>query len=311
MSERTRRARRTMAAERPRRRRSGVVWSVLLQVFAMIGIALLLYPDAADWFASRNHGSEIATYVERVAATPSHERDQIIAAGYDYNDTLTPGPLMDPYIEQNPDEAQRTAVYAAYEELLRVSGTDVIGTINYPAIGVALPIYHGTRDETISAGVGHLYGTSLPIGGPGTRAVLTSHSGLAHAKLFTSLLDATVGDQFWISVLGEDHYYEVKATETVLPGESESLAIIPGEDWVTLFTCAPIGVNSHRFMVHALRIDDPDATSAPVPADTAVVAGDEPGAGFPWWALWFVSGSGLVALVLFAPGRTRKKREDS
>ncbi|MCG7415047.1 class C sortase [Microbacterium aurum] len=289
-------------ARRRRSRRAGrIAVSVLLQVVAMAGIGLLVYPDAADWFARRDHNAEISGYVDNVEQTVSGERGALLDAAYAYNDQLQPGPLTDPYLAQSDPTQSETAVYQAYEQLLSVSGSDAIGTLSYPAVGITLPIYHGTSDETLGRGVGHLYGSSMPVGGPSTHAVLTSHSGLPQAKLFTPLLGAKVGDTFWISVLGEDHYYRVQSTETVLPGETESLAIVPGQDLVTLFTCAPIGVNSHRFMVHAVRIADP-------PADAEqVIAGDGLTAGFPWWAVWFVGGSLVVAVILFAPPR-RKRR---
>ncbi len=149
-----------------------------------------------------------------------------------------------------------------------------------------------------------MFGTSMPVGGPSTHSVLTSHSGLPSAKLFTTLLGAEIGDVFWISVLGEDHYYRVEATETVLATDTVDLEILEGEDWVTLFTCAPIGINSHRFMVHAVRIPAPEDS-----AGTGVIAGDGLTAGFPWWAVWFVGGSAVVGYVLFAPPRKKKRKQ--
>ncbi|MFD6814476.1 class C sortase [Enteractinococcus coprophilus] len=123
---------------------------------------------------------------------------------------------------------------------------------------MARPVYHGTSEEVDAKGAGHLCGTSLPVGGPSPRAVLTAHSGLVHAQLFTTLLNAETGDVVWVSSLGEDHYYEVRETETVFPGDTESLETIEGEDWVTLFTCSPVGINSHRFLVRAQRIPAPE-----------------------------------------------------
>lgn len=272
-----------------------------MQVVAMVAIGLLVYPDAADWFATRRHNAEISGYVTRVEETSTEERLRVLAAAYDYNNSLVPGPLTDPYTSLTEDAVLRSDVYLAYERLLRVSGTDTIGTLSYPSLHIALPIYHGTSEEVISHGVGHLYGTSLPVGGPSTRAVLTAHSGLPQAKLFTPLLGAQVGDTFWISVLGEDHYYRVESTETVLPGETESLRIIEGEDWVTLFSCAPIGVNSHRFMVHAIRTDPPEVEA------TQVLLGDGIVAGFPWWAVILVGGSLITALLIFPPRRRRAR----
>ncbi|MBG0718427.1 class C sortase [Microbacterium sp. 2C] len=265
----------------------------------MVGIGLLVYPDAADWFARRAHNSEISGYVDEVQKAPTGERKALLDAAYDYNAKLEPGPLSDPFLVPSTTEEKQSDVYRSYEQLLSISGSDSIGTLNYPAIDVTLPIYHGTTDETLERGVGHLYGSSLPVGGPTTHSVLTSHSGLPQAKLFTSLLQAKVGDTFWISVLGEQHYYRVESTQTVLPSDTQSLALVPGQDLVTLITCTPIGVNSHRFMVHAVRLPD-----EPVDAQT-VIPGDGLDAGFPWWAVWFVGGSALVALVLFAPPRRR------
>lgn len=290
-------------SRRTPKQRKRLAWNTVLQVLAMLAIGLLVYPQAASWVARIGHNSEISGYVDRVAQTPDAERQAILDAAYAYNDTLEPGSLTDPYISQNPDEAARSTVYRAYEQLLRVSGTNAIGTLSYPRLDIGLPIYHGTADSTISRGVGHMFGTSMPVGGPSTHSVLTSHSGLPQSRLFTDLLKAKVGDEFWISVLGEDHYYRVESVETVLP-EDASFEIVEGEDWVTLFTCAPIGVNSHRFLVHAVRIPGPEAQGG------QAIAGDGMELGFPWWAAWFVAGSGAVGWFLFAPPRKKRRGPD-
>lgn len=287
--------------KKPGKQRRNLTFNIILQVFAMVAIGLLVYPDAANWISSIGHNSEISGYVRQVESTPSVERQQILDAAYAYNDQLEPGPLTDPYISMAEDAVLRSELYAAYEEMLRVSGTDAIGTLSYPTVGIALPIYHGTSDEVISKGAGHMYGTSLPVGGPSTRAVLTAHSGLPNAKLFTTLHKAAVGDTFWISVLGEDHHYEVRSVEVVEPGDTESFQIIEGQDWVTLFTCTPIGVNSHRLLVHAERVADPAGGSG-----TDVIGGDGVKLGFPWWAVWFAGGSAAVGLFLFAKPRKKK-----
>ncbi|WP_017792429.1 class C sortase [Leucobacter salsicius] len=268
----------------------------------MLGIGLLVYPAGADWVNSIGHNSEISGYIRGVESTAGPERQRILDAAYAYNDYLEPGPLTDPYISMNEDAVMRSELYAAYEEMLRVSGSDAIGTLSYPEIEVALPVYHGTENAVISKGVGHMYGTSLPVGGPSTRSVLTAHSGLPQAKLFTPLHDAKVGDNFWISVLGEDHHYEVREIETVLPNETDSFEITEGEDWVTLFTCTPTGVNSHRLLVHAERISGPESDGR------EVIAGDGVELGFPWWAVWFIGGSAAVGWLLFSKPRTRPRK---
>lgn len=287
-------------SKRTAKQKRGIAGSVVLQVFAMLGIGLLIYPAAADWLNSIGHKSEISDYVNQVESTPGEERQRILDAAYAYNDQIEPGPLTDPYLTSEEDSAIGSDVYKAYEEMLRISGTDSIGTLNYPAVDIALPMYHGTTDDVIAKGIGHMYGTSLPVGGPSTRSVLTAHSGLPQAKLFTDLHDATVGDTFWISVLGEDHHYEVREIETVLPNQTDSFQVIEGEDWVTLFTCTPIGVNSHRLLVHAQRIDDPGTSDQ-------ILTGDGLAAGFPWWAAIFIGGSAITAWLLFAPPRKARR----
>lgn len=287
---------------RTKKQKQRLASNIALQIFAMLGIGLLIYPDGADWVNSLGHNAEISGYTRQIENTPPEERQRILDVAYNYNDQLEPGPLTDPYLTEAEDALVGSEVYKAYEEMLRVSGTDAIGTLNYPDVNIALPMYHGTSDEVISKGIGHLYGTSLPVGGPSTRAVVTAHSGLPHAKLFTELHDAQVGDIFWFSVLGEEHYYEVRELETVLPNETDSFQIIEGEDWVTLFTCTPVGVNSHRLLVHAQRIPGPEAVGE------QVIDGDGIRAGFPWWLVIFIGGSALVALMLFMPARKKKKK---
>ncbi|WP_224763687.1 class C sortase [Salinibacterium sp. ZJ70] len=293
----------TATTARPQSQKRHTLVNVVLQLAAMVAIGLLVYPDAANWVNSIGHNSEISGYVREVESTPSEERERILDAAYAYNDQLEPGPLTDPYISMSQDAQERSKLYQAYEEMLRVSGTDAIGTLNFPAVNIALPIFHGTSEEAISQGVGHMYGTSLPVGGPSTRSVLTAHSGLPHAALFTPLHAAKVGDTFWISVLGEDHHYIVREIEMVEPGNTESLRIIEGEDWVTLFTCTPVGVNSHRLLVHAERI--PDADAGPL---EQTISGDGVPLGFPWWAVWFVGGSALIAWILFVPPRKKSRK---
>lgn len=289
--------------KRTKKQKQRLATNILLQILAMFGIGLLIYPDGADWVNSLGHNAEISGYVRQIENTPPEERQRILETAYNYNDQLEPGPLTDPYLTEAEDARLGSDVYKAYEEMLRVSGTDAIGTLSYPEVNISLPVYHGTSDEVIAKGIGHLYGTSLPVGGPSTRAVVTAHSGLPHAKLFTELHDAQVDDIFWFSVLGEEHYYQVRELETVLPNETESFRIVEGEDWVTLFTCTPVGVNSHRLLVHAERVPGPEE------AGEQTIAGDGLGVGFPWWLVLFLGGSALVAVMLFAPARKKKKKD--
>lgn len=283
---------------RTRTRRIAVA-PLVLQLVAMIGIGALVYPAAANWFETRTHHAERAGYVRTVDALGDETRADAFAAAHAYNENLPPGALIDPYSAAGDPVAQAAdgAAYRAYEELLRVSGTNVMGEVVYPRLGIGLPLYHGASEAALRQGVGHLYGSSLPVGGPSTHSVLTSHSGLVHASLFTKLPQAKLGDVFEVRVLGETHFYRVDGLETVEPFVTDSLGVVAGEDRVTLFTCTPIGVNSHRFLVHGVRVP------APAGAGDLAVAGDGGAAGFPWWALAFVGGSGAVGYLLFAPRR--------
>jgi sortase A len=145
-----------------------------------------------------------------------------------------------------------------YEGLLNIAGGEMMGYVDIPSIGVSLPIYHYTTDDVLSKGVGHLYGTSLPVGGENTHSVITGHRGLPSSKLFTDLDKVKVGDVFSIYVLGEELDYQVDQIDIVLPDEISSLSIEPGKDLVTLVTCTPYGVNTHRLLVRGHRIEKTD-----------------------------------------------------
>lgn len=263
---------------------------VLMQAVIIVGVVLLLYPTAADWFSSRLHNAEVSGYVQAVEQAKPEVRQDMLDAAREYNAMMPQGPLRDPYAG-DADAEEEGEAYAAYQRMLEASPNGVIGNLEYRNVGVNLPIYHGTDDDVLSKGVGHLYGSSLPVGGPSTHSVLTSHSGLVHATLFSQMPDkAAIGDEFSVEVLGETHYYRVDQILTVLPTESDSLTIQDGEDHITLITCTPIGINTHRLLVRGTRIDAPTQqapTGMWVPGDGVV-------AGFPWWAV------GLAAGVAFS-----------
>ena len=156
-----------------------------------------------------------------------------------------------------PIRYDREALHAAaesYNELLNLHGSGLMGYVEIPKIDVNLPIYHGTSEEVLQKGIGHLVGSSLPIGGEGFHSVLTGHSGLAGAKLFSDLDQLVPGDTFFLHILGETLAYEVTEINTVLPYETELLLAVPGEDLCTLVTCTPYGVNSHRLLVRGSRV---------------------------------------------------------
>ncbi len=278
--------------------------AVLVILTITIGLAILLYPVAADWFSSRNHNSEITGYRQDVAEIDPAVRADELRLADEYNAHMPQGLLRDPYTSAPVAAEAEDEAYRSYERILGVSDRGVIGAVSYPELGISLPLSHGTSDEVISRGAGHLYGSSLPVGGPSTHSVLTAHSGLANARLFTPLVDgAKVGHTFSVEVLGEKHYYKVRSVQNVLPDNTDSLRIEPGKDLVTLITCSPIGVNSHRLLVLGERIPDPTAESGSL-------HGDDAGAGFPWWVVALLGGAAATAGALKLQQRARARNRE-
>ncbi len=263
-----------------------------------MGLALLLYPSAAGWFSALHHDAELSGYVDDTQSTDPEVVDQLIQDAHAFNSAIAPGQIRDPVSDPTAPDALSEAE-TAYRAQLRLDETGVMGQLTYPEVDVNLPIYHGTADEVLSKGVGHLYGSSLPVGGPDTHSLLTSHSGLVNAPLFTSVLDAKVGDVFSVTVLDQTAYYQVRDLLTVLPSEVESLVIEPGEDLVTLITCTPVGVNTHRLLVTAVGVEAPPETFR----QDEAVDGDRVSTPFPTWIVLFVGGTVVLTLAIRAGDR--------
>ncbi|MGN0371686.1 MAG: class C sortase, partial [Enterocloster sp.] len=204
-----------------------------------------------------------------------------------------------------------------YESLLNVGGNGIMAVIKIPSIKVELPIYHGTSEGVLQVAVGHYLGSSLPIGGESTHAILTGHRGLPSAKLFTDLDRLETGDIFYIKVLGDILEYEIDQIETVLPSELDSLSITPGEDYVTLVTCTPYGINSHRMLVRGTRIPydgkyEEEVKMKPVPKNTDLPE-SERGNGFTT-KQWILFAAAVFAAAILAglllPGKKSGKKEN-
>lgn len=227
---------------------------VLISSFAallfLLALGLTLYPLIANRYNQR-HQSEIHTaYQEQIAQT---DKAEIIAAkekAIVYNKSLLSGVQAD-------DAFSKEALTGAsenYGTLLNLIGNGIMGYVEIPNIAVTLPIYHGSDADTLEIGVGHLLGTSLPIGGESTHTVLTAHSGMASQKMFSDLDRVEKGDVFYLEILDEILAYWVDAIHVVLPYDTTQLEIITGEDYCTLITCTPFGVNTHRLLVRGARI---------------------------------------------------------
>ena len=219
--------------------------TILFGVVFIAGLSLLLYPTVSDYWNSFHQSRAIASYVDAVDNTDEQKLDEMRKAAQAYNEKLLS--KQDRYEMSDQDKAE-------YESLLDVSGTGVMGYVEIPSINVSLPIYHGTDNTILQIGVGHIEGTSLPVGGASTHCAVSGHRGLTSSKLFTDIDQMAEGDTFKLYVLGETLTYEVDQIRIVLPDELNDLKIEEGQDYCTLITCTPYGVNSHRLLIRGHRI---------------------------------------------------------
>ena len=218
---------------------------LVLMFFA--GLSLLLYPTVSNYWNSLHQSRAIAAYVEQVTQIDNETFDQLREQARAYNRTLVGKAYRYDMTRQEREE---------YLGLLNVSENGIIGYIEIPGIHCELPIYHGTDADALQIGVGHIEGSSLPVGGESTHCAISGHRGLPSAKLFSDLDKLTVGDRFILRVLDDTLTYEVDQIHTVLPGEMDELEIVEGEDYCTLVTCTPYGVNTHRLLVRGYRVEN-------------------------------------------------------
>lgn len=228
------------------------VSTIILILIFLVGLSLLLYPTVSDYWNSLHQSRAIAGYVSDVAGMDNDTYDKLWAEARAYNAKLS---------EKSERFNMTDEEQAEYETLLSVSGTNVIGYINIAKIDCYLPIYHGTDESVLQSGVGHLEGSSLPVGGESTHCVISGHRGLPSAKLFTNLDQLEIGDDFILYVLDETLTYEIDQIRIVEPQEIRELDIIEGEDYCTLVTCTPYGVNTHRLLVRGHRVENAAGSS--------------------------------------------------
>lgn len=264
-------------------------------IIILVGLAVLLYPVVATQWNNRVQQEVAERYEAEMRSTPAEEVNEAREAAREFNAKHTNGPILDPWLarisKDNPE----------YREYLgQLSGAPAMSQVVIPSIDVKLPLYHGTSEETLQKGLGHLYGTSLPVGGEGTHAVITGHTGLTNATLFDDLVDVQPGDAVYISTFGERMKYQVYDTEVVLPDEVQSLRAEPGKDLVTLITCTPYGINTHRLLVHAERVPMD-------PAEAAIL--DKSASTIQWW-MWVLGALSLLILAGLIYWVIRERRRD-
>lgn len=221
---------------------------ILAIVMFLLAMSLTLYPIVSN-FVNEKYASQIHTaYQEVIEQTDDSDLRKAKDLANAYNHTLIPG-AADAYSQESLQSASQD-----YASQLNVAGNGIMGYVEIPKISVNLPIYHGTENDSLELGIGHLLGSSLPVGGESTHTILSGHSGMASQKMFTDLEQLTSGDIFYLHVLKETLAYQVEEIHTVLPYDTSLLGIVPGEDLCTLITCTPYGVNTHRLLMRGTRI---------------------------------------------------------
>ena len=222
------------------------ITNLILVCMLVVGAFLLTYPTFADWWNSFHATRVISNYVQQIENMDTEEFEQIRAEAIAYNERL---------LHETNRYIQSDEQLAEYNSLLDVTGNGVMGYIDIPKIRVALPIYHTTEESVLQVAIGHIPGTSLPVGGESTHCVLSGHRGLPSAKLFTDIDRLVEGDTFQMQILDETLTYEVDQIREVLPAELNELQIEEGKDYCTLVTCTPYGINTHRLLVRGHRVE--------------------------------------------------------
>ena len=232
--------------------------NIILVVILIIGVSLLLYPSVSDYWNSLHASKAISNYAENVESMDSVIYEKILQDAYNYNKLL---------LKRGNDYELDSEQKDLYYQTLDISKTGIMGYVEIPGIDCTLPIYHGTEEAVLQVAIGHLEWTSLPIGGSSSHCVISGHRGLPSAKLFTDLDELSEGDIFMLRVLDEVLTYEVDHVSIVLPNQVEELHITEGEDYCTLVTCTPDGINTHRLLVRGHRIENIETKTIRVTAD--------------------------------------------
>lgn len=220
------------------------ILSILLLV---AGLLALGYPSISKYLSDRNSSYTTDTYEKKIQAMDKDRLKKLWQEAEEYNENLTGSPVHDPFVPGSGIVMPKN-----YYHVLNVDG--VMASVEIPKINVKLPVYHGTSEDVLKKAPGHLEGSTLPIGGKGRHAVITGHTGLANAKVFTDLVELKADDKFYIKVLGKTLAYKIDQIQVIEPNHTEALKTVSGKDYVTLLTCTPYGINSHRLLVRGVRV---------------------------------------------------------
>lgn len=287
--------------------------TIIFVIIFLIGLSILLYPAVSEYVNERHSSRAIASYDKLVEELPEADYSKELQDAQAYNEYLAQfGNLS----EAASTEKERED--SPYEDLLNTGGSGIMSIINIPGIAVELPVYHGTDEGVLQVAAGHYEGSSLPVGGESTHAIITGHRGLPSAKLFTDLDRLETGDVFYLKTLGEILEYQIDQIVTVLPSEVDGLSIEPGKDYVTLVTCTPYGINSHRLLIRGTRIPYDGKYAEKVPLKPAPAVSDRPAEeqgrklGTRQWILFAIAAFGVAILLgILAPSGKKKGKASS
>ena len=253
--------------ERKRRKRNKKIKYLIMLILFLIGAGIFLYPTISDMWNQYRNVRLITEYDTSVTDLSKSEYARLWKEAKEYNAEHPVNSIVDAF-----DESDQYVLTHPYDQVLDPDGNGLMGSIEIPKINVKIAIYHGLGSDILEKGAGHIEGTSLPIGGKNTHAVLAAHRGLPGAKLFTDLDQMEIGDKFYLHILGKTLVYKVDQIKTVLPDQTKALDIVEGEDHVTLLTCTPYGVNTHRLLVRGIRtryVEEENEKSETVPQKLA------------------------------------------
>lgn len=275
------------------KKKSSLITTIIFTIMLFVGLSVMLYPIVSNWWNSRVQSRAIANYEAAISNMDTSEIEAMLAQANEYNEKIAR--LDSPFTNYD--------LILGYDDILDVSGTGIMGYISIPVIQVEIPVYHGTSEAVLNVASGHLEGSSLPVGGLNTHSVISAHRGHPTAKLFTDLDKLVVGDIFTINVLGAVYTYEIEEINIVLPHEMEKLSVVPGEDFVTLMTCTPYAVNTHRLLLRSHRIETKYVSNATVISDATKVD--------PMLVIPLVASPLVIGLLIFwIFGGKRRKNPD-
>ena len=278
--------------------------TILFALLFLIGFGIMAYPTIADQWNTYRQSRLITEYDEVVSKMEPEDFTRQWEAAKNFNQTMTQNNLYSDVFGESREDPKDSE----YWKVLNIAGDGVMGYLTIPKINIKLAVYHGTADDVLQTGIGHLNGTKLPIGGEGTHSILAAHRGLPSAKLFTDIDQLEKKDRFYLHVLDEDLAYEVDQILPMVDKDDRdtlegALQIEEGEDLVTLFTCTPYGVNSHRLLVRGHRVPyDGELESTPVESMVQAIQN--------YYMLYLLAGLGMTILGILAVSRIMRKRRE-